>query len=100
MQYKGKHRSTWRCTTKKCKASVHTRAGEPGNVIERDVTHNHEDDVTDVQHSELKELNRISLHETFTLYKDAKTVLRDRNTLYQAIQHSYLPKQSVLKASI
>ena len=61
---------------------------------------NEEHDVTDLQHLELKELKRISLHEAFTLYKDATTVLRDRNTLYEAIQLSYLTKQIVLKASI
>ena len=47
--YKGKHRWTWRCTVRKCKASVHTKAGETENIIEHDVSHGHKDSISDVQ---------------------------------------------------
>ena len=48
LNYEGKRRRTWRCSTKYCKASIHSLPGTT-DIIEKEATHNHPDNVKDLQ---------------------------------------------------
>ena len=53
LHYKGVHKTTWRCTTKTCKAKIYSPSGST-DILDADVTHNHEDNVRNLQYHLLR----------------------------------------------
>ena len=49
----GVHRRTWRCTTKFCKAKIYSPCGST-DIMDADGTHNHQDNVRNLQHHILR----------------------------------------------